>query len=309
MAESWGLPQFPLPFYRLRPSQIAHAYPRTHSVPIRRLDRPTVLPLNSAFATGRGRRERHADGRQRAAFGGRRQSPEWRAESHYASDTESVTAPPPELASLAGYPGRGIVLYRRRDGDVCWLYFVTGRSALSKQRRFVQHNGSLLVAPSEPSAAHDDLRHYACVTKTAGVGQIMVGNGDHVSSIARSLERGSPLREAVATLEPEPDPPINTPRIAAVIDDHNARIVTVRQMAGRTERLVESVTLEPEEGLLLYTYSGNDDLPVGSAPQLRFHIQTPQPVPKLVWQALNPDYRVMLAAGSLGSTEPDHILP
>ncbi len=217
--------------------------------------------------------------------------------------------PPTELTSLSGYPGRGVALYRRGDDRLCWAYFLTGRSTPSKQRRFLSRTGSLLVAPREPGAEHDELRHYACAVEIAGTGQIVVGNGEHVAQIAHALKSGAPLRDAVATLEPEPDPPLNTPRIAAIIDDDHARIVTVRQHTWRTERLVEPADLGPEEGLVLHTYGGSVDQPIGSAPQLRFYIHSPQPVPELLWQALNPDYRVTLAAGPAGSAEPTHLLP
>jgi IMP cyclohydrolase len=226
-----------------------------------------------------------------------------------ASDTDFVSSPPVELASLSGYPGRGVVLYRPGAGGVRWLYFLTGRSASSKARRFVDRTASLTVAPNEPGAEHDELRHYACVTEVAGTDQIVIGNGDHVSHIAGSLQSGTPLREAIALLEPEPDPPINTPRIAAVLDEHEGWIVTVRRDAGRTERRVDSVFLEPDDGLVLHTYRGSSDPPIGSAPQFRFRIQSEQPLPDLVWQALHPDYRVMLAAGSVGSAKPDRLLP
>ena len=200
------------------------------------------------------------------------------------------------------------MLHRRKGERLSWAYFLTGRSAASRQRRFLQRAGSLLVAPTEPGAEHDELRHYECALEITGTGQIVVGNGDHVSQIAHALRIGATPREAIAPLEPEPDPPLNTPRIAAIIDDDHSSIVTIRQRAGRTERLVEPVVLEPAECLVLHTYSGSVDQPVGSAPQLRFQTHFSEPVAQLLWPALDPDYRVMLAAGRAGSAVPTLIL-
>jgi hypothetical protein len=169
----------------------------------------------------------------------------------------------------------------------------------------------LAVVPTEPGAGHYELRHYDCVTTVAGTLQIVVGNGDHARTIASSLQDGCSLDEAIVPLEPEPDPPINTPRIAAVLDLHHAQIVRVRRgrETSQTHRDVRPVVLEPGEGLVLHSCSGASDRPIGSAPHFLIHVPVDWSLPTLIWQALNPDHRVMLAAGSVSSVGPTDVLP
>lgn len=60
---------------------------------------------------------------------------------------------------LPDYPGRGVIAYRDMDGELWWLYFLTGRSDASRSRRLrftVDH----LEAEPTASTARDDLRHY-----------------------------------------------------------------------------------------------------------------------------------------------------
>ena len=97
------------------------------------------------------------------------------------------------------------------------------------------------MASSAPGVDHDGLRHYVCGSEVGGIGQIVIGNGEHVPQIARSIENGPRLLDAVGLFEHEPDPPINTPRIAAVLDEHDAWLVAIRREAGRTERRLEPV--------------------------------------------------------------------
>ncbi len=222
-----------------------------------------------------------------------------------------------DLQALAGYPGRGIAVHRTDDGELRWVYFLTGRSPSSQARRFVRRPGALAVGPTDAGAQFDELRHYLCATGVDGSARIVVGNGDHVATIAQLLARGLGLVQAIEELAPEPDPPINTPRIAAVLDpDADAtgdgagavELVIVRDVGGQPERLVHPVRLGRNEGIVVRTYVGDVAVPVGSAPLLPFAAPAAASVPELVWHALDPELRVVLAAGTARSAEPTRLL-
>jgi IMP cyclohydrolase len=213
-----------------------------------------------------------------------------------------------DLHALSGYPGRGIAVHRTDDGELRWAYFLTGRSPSSQARRFVRRPGALAVGPTDAGAEFDELRHYLCATGVDGSEHIVVGNGDHVAVIAQRLASGLSLVEAIQEVAPEPDPPINTPRIAAVLGRDGAELVIVRDLGGQPERLVHPVVLSRNEGVVVRTYAGDVENPVGTAPILRFTCPPAASVPELIWAALDPALRVVLAAGRADSPEPTRLL-
>lgn len=214
-----------------------------------------------------------------------------------------------DLQALSGYPGRGIVVHRDDDDELHWVYFLTGRSPSSQARRFVRRPGALAVAPTDADAEFDELRHYLCTTGVDGTDQIVVGNGDHVASIAQVLAEGGDLATAAAELVPEPDPPINTPRIAAVLAPSSARLVIVRDVGGQPDRVVQPVALDPGEAVLLCTYTGDVAEPVAAAPVSRFVAPRETELAALIWDGLHPSLRVILAAGTARSAEPTRLIP
>jgi hypothetical protein len=68
-------------------------------------------------------------------------------------------ADPHTLLASNPYPGRGVLCARTRSGAVCGGYFLTGRSAASKDRALRVDGDELVVGPMTP-APHDPLRYY-----------------------------------------------------------------------------------------------------------------------------------------------------
>jgi len=223
--------------------------------------------------------------------------------------TVEMNASVDDLDALSGYPGRGIVVHRAPDDELHWVYFLTGRSPSSQARRFVRRPGALAVAPTDADAQFDELRHYLCATGVDGTHQIVVGNGDHVATITQLLAEGAGLATAADELAPEPDPPINTPRIAAVLAPNQVELVIVRDVGGQPDRVIQPVELEVGEAVLLCTYAGDVAEPLASAPVSRFQAPRGTPLSTLIWDALHPSLRVILAAGTARSAEPDLLIP
>jgi IMP cyclohydrolase len=213
------------------------------------------------------------------------------------------------LASLTGYPGRGLVLFRAGGEGFGWLYFLTGRSPSSRARRFEVHDHALSVVPTDTRAEADQLRHYTCAFQLAERGPVVVGNGDHVQQIARAIEGGDSPADAIEPLLPEPDPPIDTPRIAAVVDRDQAWLLSVADLHDHIERRADTIDLRQGDAMVLHTYGGTPEAPVGATPRFRSPISSPREVPDLIWGALHPDYRVALACGSARSAQPTCLRP
>ncbi|WP_284291820.1 IMP cyclohydrolase [Luteimicrobium album] len=181
------------------------------------------------------------------------------------------------------YPGRVVVLARTPVGELLGGVALTGRSRRSRERVLVPDDGALVVAPAFPGpgsgraagsslTARDPLRHY-----TAAVSDdtwTVFGNGDHVETVAKRLATGTDPRLALDGLEYEPDPPIFTPRITAVVEraTGHAWLGAARHAEGLRSGTDVTVTtlgdLGPCEGVVLTTYepdvSDAEPFPVAS---------------------------------------------
>ncbi len=223
-----------------------------------------------------------------------------------ADDERGSTVPDVhEFGSLAAYPGRGVLL-NWGDNGLHWIYFVTGRSLASRARRAVARNGSIVVEADNDSAAPDALRHYTCAKQTR-LG-LLVGNGDHVDQIAESTEAGVDLPAALALIEPEPDPPIYTPRIGALITSDPVLFSVARSSEGTTRRVVSWTERRPDSVAMLCTYAGTVEDPVGSAPLQLFSDMPSRDLVEAVWNALDPHRRVLLVAGHGASISSRRVL-
>jgi IMP cyclohydrolase len=111
------------------------------------------------------------------------------------------------------YPGRGLVLGRDVHGVAFGLYWLTGRSHASQQRR-LQLGDSAVVVQDLTDGPRDGLRHYRAAVRSPRA--VMLGNGTHVADVWDEVEAGASFDEAHRRIDFEPDPPIYTPRITAL---------------------------------------------------------------------------------------------
>lgn len=206
------------------------------------------------------------------------------------------------FVGIGDYPGRGVLVRRRSDGGFEWAYFVTGRSESSRSRQARTVGDAVFIEPTGPAQA-DPLRHYACARPFPN--GLIIGNGDHVDVVADQLNTGVGLDAALAGIVPEPDPPINTPRIGAVIQASSAIVFSVADNQGAIERRTTEMPPAPHTIAVQTTYDGSVDEPVGSAP-LRL-LTSDEPFERIVddlWSTLRVDLRVLLLAG-VGSSVSD----
>ena len=208
-----------------------------------------------------------------------------------------------ELLAANPYPGRGVLCARTRGGAYVGGYFLTGRSAASRDRVLRVEKDELLVGPAAVSG-HDPLRHYAAATLTPE--WLVLGNGEQVSQVAERLLAGAAPAVALDGLEYEPDPPIRTSRITALLsrlDPFGDVTVLGAARPSAGARLTSNVTtltvrgLEPGEGVLLTTYRSDGTDVAVAAPFDEVSV-TAEDGPELLdqlWSALRPEYRVAAA--------------
>lgn len=213
---------------------------------------------------------------------------------------------------LGTYPGRGLAVWSTPGGTIRWLYFLTGRSAASKDRSLRFADGRLSVVPSSGDPT-DALRHYDCAVPIRGDSAtsedrgLVIGNGDHVELIARRLGEGATVEASLLGIDPEPDPPIHTPRIALIVQRHAAVFVSATLDGGAVRRDVAPVLPDPSRAYVLCTYSGTPGSPVGNGP--RFTIEHPgDDLAERVWSALSPEHRILVCSGTGAGAEPTTII-
>lgn len=193
------------------------------------------------------------------------------------------------------YPGRGFVVGRLPDGERrLHLYWLTGRSANSRNRVLVEEDGAVRTATADPSTEGDtSLTVYTALSSEGGAH--IVGNGDQVATVAGFLARGGSAQDALRTRSHEPDEPIYTPRITAV---DAAGILLLSKITTAGHCFYEARRLLPGEGFGLRTYSG-DGNPVESFAGDPFAVALdgePEELAHAAWELLDAELRVSLVA-------------
>lgn len=177
---------------------------------------------------------------------------------------------PPTLGSALGalpYPGRGLAVVGTRTG-VAAAYFLTGRSAASRNRALEATPEGGVVVRDLSSGPDDPLRHYVALVRTSDA--VVIGNGEQVAEVATDLERGTHVWDALSRHDHEPDPPINTPRITLVAEPDGSTVHLAISRHSDLDRDASDVlvgrfrSLPPGEGLLLVTYRGSIEEPRGA---------------------------------------------
>jgi hypothetical protein len=151
---------------------------------------------------------------------------------------------------------------------------------------------------------HDALRHYPAAL--AGERWTVWGNGEQVPQVAARLAAGQSPAAALDDLAYEPDPPIRTPRITAVVERRSGRawLGAARRAPAPARREGADVTvtalgaLAPGDCVLLGTYR-SDGVTVATSPRhldLRTEAAGPEELLAELWEALPGRYAVAATA-------------
>lgn len=208
------------------------------------------------------------------------------------------------------YPGRGLLVTRTPADGLCIAYFMTGRSAASRERTLILDGDSLYARPRGVTE-HDPLRHYRAAT--VGAEWCVVGNGDQVDTVITNLSTMEPS-QAVQGIEYEPDPPLRTPRITAVASRTVGRSTLIAgsrasQLAPE-QTYVSALTVGDVGiggGILTTTYLSQDRQVVAThQPPVEVTVDAPDAAAllELVWSSLAADLRVAAAVIRPTAAEP-----
>jgi IMP cyclohydrolase len=203
------------------------------------------------------------------------------------------------------YPGRGLVIGRSSNSDA-WLmvYWIMGRSAQSRNRRFVSVDATLRTEPVDASLLTDpSLIIYDAMLELPAL--YLVSNGDQTRTMYHELQSGGSFDSALATREHEPDAPHYTPRISGMLDlrDQSTTLALSILKANPanpllTDRFTYRPALSPVGyGVGLTTYIG-DGTPLPSfqgEPLLLPCKGDRDEVLHTYWEALNPENRIAIA--------------
>lgn len=117
------------------------------------------------------------------------------------------------------YPGRGILIGLNDSGkEAVIAYFIMGRSANSRNRRFeIEDETDLMIYPADESKVEDPSLIIYCPLRDLG-DVVVVTNGDQTDTIVEHLNAGGDFKTALGTRTYEPDAPNFTPRISGLLN-------------------------------------------------------------------------------------------
>ncbi len=203
------------------------------------------------------------------------------------------------------YPGRGLVIGRGAAGEWLILYWIMGRSAQSRNRRFAAEGSALRTEPVDVALVKDpSLIIYEAMLELPGLH--LVSNGDQTRTVHDALRAGGTFDGALATREREPDAPNFTPRITGMLD-------VTRAPGSITLGILKASRIDPQQtdrytyrpsppapglgfGLTTYTGDGNPLPSFGGDPLLLPLEGAPEAVLDAYWNALHAENRISLAA-------------
>ena len=196
------------------------------------------------------------------------------------------------------YVGRGIVIGRASDGTWVQVYWISGRSANSRNRIFVAEGDVLRTEAADPAKLSDPtLIIYNAMRVCAR--RSIVSNGVHTDAIHEGFAAGRSFAESLAGWLHEPDSPNYTPRIAGYVDleADEAWLAILKASPFDPERSERHFfhfdCVEPGYGYAITTYdSDGDPLPAFSGVPYLLPLAD---APTRFWEALDPEHRIALA--------------
>ena len=121
------------------------------------------------------------------------------------------------LLKSNAYPGRCFVVGKSSDGKrAMFAYFIMGRSENSRNRIFREYGDELRTEPFDESKVADPSLIIYSPVKVVGK-EVIVTNGDQTDTIEACIKAGECFRRGLQRRTFEPDAPLYTPRISAVL--------------------------------------------------------------------------------------------
>jgi IMP cyclohydrolase len=201
------------------------------------------------------------------------------------------------------YSGRGLVI-GRSSLDHGWiiLYWIMGRSAHSRNRRFVVEGGTLRTTPVDPQLLTDpSLIIYEAMLELPDI--YLVSNGAQTRTMYETLSTGGTFDAALAQWQHEPDAPNYTPRISAMLMLAQQQVtLSLLKVNPIDPAYTDRYTYRPAVpaqglgvGLTTYRSDGNPLPSFTGDPLLLPCAGSPEDLLDTYWEALDVHNRVALA--------------
>ncbi len=201
------------------------------------------------------------------------------------------------------YPGRGIITGMSADGTkAVAAYFIMGRSANSRNRVFAAEGEDLKTKAFDESKLEDPSLIIYYPVRTLQ-NHLIVTNGDQTDTIFNYLSQGKTMEDALATRCFEPDAPLFTPRISALLTfadsafSYKMSILKAADAAGdHCTRQYFCYESAAGEGHFIHTYQcdGNPPPSFVGEPEL---VEIPDDIDAFttqIWENLHADNKISL---------------
>lgn len=194
------------------------------------------------------------------------------------------------------YPGRVLICGNSNDGEPVLVYAVMGRSDKSRNRILKLDGDKLSTELYMDNGDGDNLIIYSAKGKVGN--KVILGNGEHVGYIEKSIFEGKSIEEISLGIYPEPDSPNYTPRIAFVYDyvEKSYQMMIVRRIKGEVERVIWRYKAFAGFSHIIHTYidDSNPLIPFSSDPVLIEVDKSFVDFARDAWDSLNKENRVAL---------------
>ena len=200
------------------------------------------------------------------------------------------------------YSGRGIIIGTSPSGKAAVAYFIMGRSASSRARRFERNGDDLAIkylASKDPD--HPELILYSPIRMLGR--KLIVTNGDQTDTVYEGLRLGGSFESALQTRCFEPDPPHFTARISGLVSlckcapSFELSVLKAGDDEGGTcIRSFFRYEKQPGVGHFIHTYMGGTEklLTFTGEP---WEVNIPDDIDEFtqtVWNGINEDNKVAL---------------
>ena len=200
------------------------------------------------------------------------------------------------------YSGRGIILGTTPKGKIAIAYFIMGRSASSRARRFVRMGDDLVIKyTAEKDPEHAELIIYSPIRVLGN--NVIVTNGDQTDTVYDALVLGGSFESALRTRCFEPDPPHFTARISGLVTvndgvpSYKLSVLKAGDPEGSTcVRNFFEYESQPGKAHYIHTYMGGTDV-LKTYSGEPWEVETGDDIDsftKLVWEGINEDNKVAL---------------
>lgn len=199
------------------------------------------------------------------------------------------------------YPGRGIIIGKSENNNICIAYFLSGRSKNSRNRILEEVNGDVFTKAFDESKVEDPSLIIYPAIKTLG-NTIIVTNGDHTDTIYDGLKNNTSFEDSLFTRKFEPDSPNFTPRISGIVSinetdfTYKLSILKSGTPQGTTcDRFFYNYESVDSIGHFIHTYMGANPLISFIGEPIKIHIPNDiDEFSKSIWENLDNDNKISL---------------